>query len=112
MQVFLVITLFTYLNLPFFPLSAIGVNQFPSEVITYEQWAHMKPESKNMLSEWFKGAFQGGMKEMKESIHQQLNFVLSTAPMWDRFGSSYVYSSPKTCIRKFFECKLVHFNHL
>ncbi|KAL6223916.1 hypothetical protein ACLB2K_002773 [Fragaria x ananassa] len=29
------------------------------------------------------GAFRGGKKEMQESIHQQLDFILSTAPMWD-----------------------------
>ncbi|KAK4749665.1 hypothetical protein SAY87_027114 [Trapa incisa] len=72
---------------------AIGSNQFPPEVITYEQWAHMKPESKNMLSDWFRGTFQRGTKEMKESIHQELNFILSTAPMWDRLelkGNKYV----------------------
>ncbi|PKI54585.1 hypothetical protein CRG98_025099 [Punica granatum] len=72
---------------------AIGSNQFPSEVITYEQWAHLKPEAKNVLSDWFKGTFRGGKKDIQESIHQQLNFVLSTAPMWDRLelkGNKYV----------------------
>ncbi|XP_057970048.1 uncharacterized protein LOC131159298 [Malania oleifera] len=67
--------------------------EFPSEVITYEQWTQLKPEPKNMFSGWIKGAFRGGKKEMQESIHQQLNFVLSTAPMWDRLelkGNKYL----------------------
>lgn len=37
-----------------------------------------------MLSGWIRGAFHGGKKEMQESIHEKLNLVLSTAPMWDR----------------------------
>lgn len=45
----------------------------------------MKPEPKSLFSGWMKGAFRGGKKEMQESIHQKLNFILSTAPMWDRF---------------------------
>ncbi|TYG75809.1 hypothetical protein ES288_D03G062400v1 [Gossypium darwinii] len=59
-------------------------NNFPSEVITYDQWVQLKPEPRSMLSGWIKSAFRGGKKEMKESFHQQLNFILSTAPMWDR----------------------------
>lgn len=49
----------------------------------------MKSENKSMLSGWIKGAFRGGKKEMQESIHQQLNFILSTAPIWDRFDSTF-----------------------
>lgn len=60
-------------------------NNFPSEVITYDQWVQLKPEPRSMLSGWIKSAFRGGKKEMQESFHQQLNFILSTAPMWDRF---------------------------
>lgn len=56
---------------------------FPSEVITYEKWTELKPEHKNMLSGWIKGAFRGGKKE-QESFHQQLNLILKTAPMLDR----------------------------
>ncbi|KAL4595696.1 hypothetical protein ACB092_12G109500 [Castanea dentata] len=66
---------------------------FPSEVITYDQWEQLKPEPKSMFSGWIKGAFRGGKKEMQESIHQKLNFTLSTAPMWDRLelkGNKYV----------------------
>ncbi|XP_050386221.1 uncharacterized protein LOC126802615 [Argentina anserina] len=66
---------------------------FPSEIITYDQWVSMKPEPKSMFSGWMKGAFLGGKKEMQESIHQKLEFILSTAPMWDRLelkGNNYV----------------------
>lgn len=59
-------------------------NNFPPEVITYDQWVQLKPEPKSMFSGWIKGAFRGGKKEMLESFQQQLNFILSTAPMWDR----------------------------
>ncbi|XVF06851.1 hypothetical protein REPUB_Repub06bG0086800 [Reevesia pubescens] len=55
-------------------------NNFPSEVIAYDQWVQLKPEPKSMFSGWIKGAFCGGKKEMQESFHQQLNFILSTAP--------------------------------
>ncbi|KAK4572195.1 hypothetical protein RGQ29_030570 [Quercus rubra] len=66
---------------------------FPSEVITYDEWVKLKPEPKSMFSGWIKSAFRGGKKEMQESIHQKLNFTLSTAPMWDRLelkGNKYV----------------------
>uniref|UniRef100_A0A7N2MJ05 NERD domain-containing protein n=1 Tax=Quercus lobata TaxID=97700 RepID=A0A7N2MJ05_QUELO len=63
----------------------IQSSAFPSEVITYDQWVQLKPEPKSMFSGWIKGAFRSGKKEMQESIHQKLNFTLSTAPMWDRF---------------------------
>ncbi|XP_050225987.1 uncharacterized protein LOC126675391 [Mercurialis annua] len=68
-------------------------NYFPPEVITHEQWVQLKPEPKSMLSGWIKGAFRGGKKEMQESIHEKLNFTLSTAPMWDRLelkGNKYI----------------------
>ncbi|XP_059304341.1 uncharacterized protein LOC132056253 [Lycium ferocissimum] len=67
-------------------------DSFPPEVITYDQWIQLKPES-SMLSGWIKGAFHGGKKEMQESIHEKLNLVLSTAPMWDRLelkGNKFV----------------------
>lgn len=69
----------------FFSCSTIQSSNFPSEVVTYDQWVQLKPEPKSMFSGWIKGAFRGGKKEMQESIHQKLNFILSTAPMWDRF---------------------------
>ncbi|KAI4322017.1 hypothetical protein L6164_021744 [Bauhinia variegata] len=66
---------------------------FPSEVITYEQWVQLKPGPKSMLSSWVKSAFRGGKKEMQESVQQNLDFILSTAPIWDRLelkGSKYI----------------------
>ncbi|EEF42392.1 conserved hypothetical protein [Ricinus communis] len=71
----------------------IHPSNFPSEVITHDQWVQLKPEPKSMLSGWIKGAFRGAKKEMQESIHEKLNFILSTAPMWDRLelkGNKYV----------------------
>ncbi|XVF42885.1 hypothetical protein PTKIN_Ptkin01aG0401600 [Pterospermum kingtungense] len=68
-------------------------SKFPSEVITYDQWVQLQPEPKRTFSEWIKGAFRGGEKETQESLHQQLNFILITAPMWDRLevnGNRYV----------------------
>nr|GMC96509.1 Plasma membrane isoform 1 [Ipomoea batatas] len=57
---------------------------FPSEVITYDQWIQLKPEHRSRLSGWIKGAFQSGKKDMQESMQEKFNFILSTAPMWDR----------------------------
>lgn len=59
-------------------------SNFPSEVITYEQWIQMKKEAKSTFTGWIKGAFSGGKKEMQESMQQKLSFILSTGPMWDR----------------------------
>ncbi|KAH7860176.1 hypothetical protein Vadar_010205 [Vaccinium darrowii] len=63
-------------------------DHFPPEVLTYEQWQQLKPEAKSMFSGWIKGAFRGGKKEMQESMHQNLGFIIATAPTWDRFVSS------------------------
>ncbi|XP_062075214.1 uncharacterized protein LOC133779244 [Humulus lupulus] len=73
--------------------STIKPGSFPPEVIPYDQWTQQKPETKPMFSGWLKGAFGGGKKEMQESIQQNLNFILSTAPIWDRVelkGNKYV----------------------
>lgn len=59
-------------------------NYFPTEVITYDQWIQLKPEPKSMFSGWIKSALRGWKKEMQDSMDQKLNFVLNTAPMWDR----------------------------
>ena len=45
----------------------------------------LKPEPKSMFSGWIKSALRGGKKEIQESKDEKLNFVLNTAPMWDRF---------------------------
>ncbi|KAE9606483.1 hypothetical protein Lalb_Chr09g0320121 [Lupinus albus] len=74
-------------------LCVIPASSFPSEVITHEQWIQPKPGPKSMFSSWVKSAFRGGKKEMQESIHQNLDFVLSTAPIWDRLelkGNKYI----------------------
>ncbi|KAF6140936.1 hypothetical protein GIB67_030147 [Kingdonia uniflora] len=60
------------------------VHNFPPEVISFNQWIDLKPEPKSMFSGWIKDAFRGGKKEMQEGIQQNLHFILSTAPMWDR----------------------------
>lgn len=89
----MLITLLCLAHLPFdfkemaffFPsCSTLQSSPFPSEVIAHDQWTQLKPEHKSMFSGWIKGAFRGGKKETQESIEQKLNFILSTAPMWDR----------------------------
>ncbi|KAK1415077.1 hypothetical protein QVD17_30848 [Tagetes erecta] len=65
---------------------AIHPGYFPPEVVTYEQWALLKPEKKS-ISGWIKGALplrSSDKDEKQESIQKRLGFVLSTAPMWDR----------------------------
>ncbi|CAN8238095.1 unnamed protein product [Cochlearia groenlandica] len=76
------------------------IHAFPSEVITYDEWKHMKPVSRNKLSGWVKGAFTAG-KEAQESSHQKLNFILGTAPMWDRVE----LKSSKIVLGEFLEFK-------
>lgn len=74
-------------------LCTIPVSDFPSEVITHDQWIQMKPEPKSALSSWVKSAFRSGKKDMQESVTQNLYFVLSSAPIWDRVelkGNKYV----------------------
>ncbi|VFR03113.1 unnamed protein product [Cuscuta campestris] len=56
-------------------------DSFPPEVLTYDQWRQLKPEKDSVVSSFIKGAFK---KEMKEPIQENLNSILSTAPMWDR----------------------------
>ncbi|CAI0395147.1 unnamed protein product, partial [Linum tenue] len=63
----------------------IHASYFPSEVITYDQWTILKPESKSFSLSWIKGAVYGGKKENQESLTQKLNFILNSAPMWDRY---------------------------
>lgn len=71
----------------------IDPSYFPSEVVTHEQWIQLKPEQKSIFSGWIKGAFRSTKKEMQESVQQNLGFILSTAPMWDRLelkGNKYL----------------------
>lgn len=74
-----------FLNIVCFKYRTVHSNYFPTEVITYDQWIQLKPEPKSMFSGWIKSALRGGKKEMQDSMDQKLNFVLNTAPMWDRF---------------------------
>ena len=78
------------------------MHAFPSEVITYEEWQHLKPVSRNILSGWVKGAFSSG-KEMHDSSHQKLNFILGSAPVWDRWVNTSYISEP--LLFKEFSCK-------
>ncbi|CAN8307858.1 unnamed protein product [Cochlearia groenlandica] len=79
------------------------IHSFPSEIITYEVWQHLKPLSRNNLSGWVKGAFNTG-KEMHESSHRKINFILGTAPMWDRVE----LKSSKIVLGEFIEFKGKH----
>jgi len=54
------------------------------EVMLYDQWKDLKADSKSGLSTWFKGAFTGSKSDMQDSVLQNLHFILSTSPMWDR----------------------------
>lgn len=74
-------------------LCTIPASDFPSEVITHEQLVQLKPGTKSVLSSWVKNTFLSGKNDMQESSNQNLEFVLSTAPIWDRLelkGSKYV----------------------
>ncbi|KAJ4958568.1 hypothetical protein NE237_025679 [Protea cynaroides] len=62
----------------------IHSTNIPSEVIPFDQWIQLEPEPRNMFSDWIKGAFRGGKKEVQDGINEKLNFILSTAPIWDR----------------------------
>ncbi|XLR22806.1 hypothetical protein HN51_069050 [Arachis hypogaea] len=73
-------------------LCTIAASSLPSEVVTHDEWVQMKPGPKNMFSGWVKNPFRAGKKDMQESIQQNLNFVLSTAPIWDRLVLIYLAS--------------------
>ncbi|XP_077244815.1 plasma protein isoform X2 [Tasmannia lanceolata] len=60
-----------------------SINFLP-EVISFDKWTQLKPEQKGGLSSWIKDAFRAGKSEKMDGIYQKLNFILSTAPMWDR----------------------------
>lgn len=64
------------------------------EVISFDKWSELKPEPKAGFSNWFKDAFRGGKNDTQDGLHQKLHFILSTAPMWDRFvrsSSAWLY---------------------
>jgi len=64
------------------------------EVIPFKKWAELKSESKNGLSNWIKGAFHGGKREVQDGLQQRLNSLFSTTPMWDRYVKSENSSVP------------------
>ncbi|CAH9136843.1 unnamed protein product [Cuscuta epithymum] len=76
-------------------------DSFPPEVLTYDQWIQLKPGKNSMFSGLIKGAFQGKKKEAHESIHEKLNSILNTAPMWDRLE----LKSNKSVLGEFVEFK-------
>ncbi|KAI3842344.1 hypothetical protein MKW98_026134 [Papaver atlanticum] len=69
---------------------ALPFIDFPPEVVPFDQLITPQPEAKGVFTGWncqIKDAFRGGKKEEQDRINrfnQQLHFVLSTAPMWDR----------------------------
>ncbi|CAA0817146.1 Unknown protein [Striga hermonthica] len=68
-------------------------DSFPPEVIPYDQWKHLKPETKGSYSGWIKGVLHGGKDKMNNSILEKLKSVLSTVPILDRLelkGNRYV----------------------
>lgn len=67
--------------------------------MTHEQWSELKPEKKS-ISGWIKGALplRSDKKEMQESFQQNLGFILSTAPMWDRYYIQMFPTSFNLCI--------------
>ncbi|XP_068635653.1 uncharacterized protein [Aristolochia californica] len=54
------------------------------EVITSDKWMELRPEPRSGFSNWIKETFRGGKSEIHDGIFQQLDFILRTAPMWDR----------------------------
>ncbi|CAI8589440.1 unnamed protein product [Vicia faba] len=73
-------------------LCTIPTSDFPPEVITHEQWKLQKPGTKSVITSWVKSAFLSGKNNMQESGNKNLEFVLSTAPIWDRLelkGNKY-----------------------
>lgn len=63
---------------------SIHANSFPPEVITHDQWVQLKPKGRNMLYGWIEGALHSGKKESLGTLWHKLDYILSTAPMWDR----------------------------
>lgn len=61
--------------------SVLQQSCFPPQVITYDQWSQLKAGHKSSLSGWIKGALGPAKKEAQP---HDLNFILGTAPMWDR----------------------------
>ncbi|GER48762.1 hypothetical protein STAS_25951 [Striga asiatica] len=82
------------LSIPTFHCSCSSISDsFPPEVIPYDQWKQLKPETKGSYSGWIKGVLHGGKDKMNNSILEKLKSVLSTVPILDRLelkGNRYV----------------------
>ncbi|KAJ3681696.1 hypothetical protein LUZ60_014269 [Juncus effusus] len=61
-----------------------------TEVLTFKKWRDLKPDSKIEILSWinFKDYFPSkngeNQSQNQEAVHQNINFILSTSPMWDR----------------------------
>ncbi|KAJ1693495.1 hypothetical protein LUZ63_010193 [Rhynchospora breviuscula] len=55
-----------------------------TEVLTHDKWRDLKPDSKDGDFNWVKSAFSGVKGENQDALHQNIHFILSSSPMWDR----------------------------
>ncbi|WOL06990.1 hypothetical protein Cni_G15725 [Canna indica] len=69
------------------------------EVISFDKWSEIKPESKGGFSNWIKSAV--GKNEMQDNFYEKLTFILSTSPMWDRLE----LKGDRNILGEFFEFK-------
>lgn len=70
-------------NLFSFPSHRVthSIDSMP-EVVSFDKWAELKPEG-GRFTTWIKGAFSSNNAD---GLHQKLHSILSTSPMWDRYG--------------------------
>ena len=61
-----------------------------SEVITHDKWSDLKPEGRIGFSSWIKDAFHSSKNDSPDEIHQKLQLVLSTTPIWDRYYNLFL----------------------
>lgn len=71
------------------------------EVIPFDKWTQLKSESKSGVSSWIKDAFRGGKNDLQEELHQRLNSILNTTPMWDRLE----FKNERNILGEFIEFK-------
>jgi hypothetical protein len=55
-----------------------------TEVLTHDKWSDLKPAMGAGNFNWVKSAFSGGKRESEDALHQNIHFILSSSPMWDR----------------------------
>jgi hypothetical protein len=53
--------------------------------LTHDKWRDLKPDSGAGTFNWVKSAISGGKGENQDALHQNINFILSSSPMWDRY---------------------------